>query len=335
LIGKMYKTFAIAAMVAAALAANARPREVYETAFAEHVNTYGLKFSNGAEFVQRLQIFADNMDMIEAHNSQNLSYQLGINKFSHLTQQEFSEMVHLGGVRKPNLRSSGVVHEAPADMSAVPSSKDWVAEGAVTEVKNQGSCGSCWSFSTTGALEGAIKISHGKLHSLSEQQLVSCDTTDLGCNGGWMDDAFDWVAGNKGLCTEEDYPYTSGAGKNSACKTGCTPVANSAPLSHTDVKAGDVNALMSAVAQQPVSIAIQANQPAFQSYKSGVLTGKCGQRLDHGVLAVGYGTWTDGTPYWKVKNSWGPDWGMDGYILIERSSADLCGVLDAASYPTV
>jgi len=324
-------------MIAAAIAANARPREVYETAFAEHVNKYGLTFKDGAEFVQRLQIFADNFDAIEAHNAQNLTYQLGINKFSHMTNQEFAEFVHLGGARRPNLRASDKVHAAPADMSAVPAAVDWVAQGAVTEVKNQGSCGSCWSFSTTGSLEGAHYIfKGGKLHSLSEQQLVSCDTTDLGCNGGWMDDAFDWVAKNGGLCTEDDYPYTSGAGKNAACKTGCTPVANTKVVSHTDVQAGSVDALASAVAQQPVSIAIQANQPAFQSYKTGVLTGKCGNRLDHGVLAVGYGTWTDGkTQYWKVKNSWGPDWGMDGYILIEKSSADLCGVLDAASYPTL
>jgi len=272
------------------------------------------------------------MDMIEAHNAQNASYQLGINKFSHMTNQEFSEFVHLGGVRKPNMRSSGAFHVASG---ATPASVDWTAAGAVSEVKNQGSCGSCWSFSTTGSLEAAIKIKYGTLTSLSEQQLVSCDTTDLGCNGGWMDDAFDWAAGNGGLCSEAAYPYTSGNGKNSACVKGCSPVAHSAPVSHTDVKAGDLNGLTSAVAQQPVSIAIQANQPAFQSYKSGVLTGKCGNRLDHGVLATGYGTWTDGTPYWKVKNSWGPDWGMDGYILIERSSADLCGVLDAASYPNV
>jgi cathepsin L len=187
-------------------------------------------------------------------------------------------------------------------------------------------------------MEGAYYVKNGKAipntsAGLSEQQLVSCDTTDLGCNGGWMDDAFDWAASNGGLCTEETYPYTSGTGTNGKCQTSCSVVAGTKPAGHTDVKAGDVNALTSAVAQQPVSIAIQANQAAFQSYTSGVITGRCGNRLDHGVLAVGYGTWTDGTPYWKVKNSWGTDWGMNGYVLIERSSADLCGVLDAASYP--
>jgi len=252
-----------------------------------------------------------------------------------MTQAEFAEAVHLGGVRTPSLRSnSGKVHAAPADASSLPASVDWVAAGAVTPVKNQGSCGSCWSFSTTGALEGAYKLKYGTLESFSEQQLVSCDDVDLGCNGGWMDDAFDWTAKNGGLCTEAAYPYTSGAGKNAACVTGCTANANVAPKSHTDVTANSVTALMSAVAQQPVSIAIQANQAAFQSYSSGVLTGRCGERLDHGVLAVGYGT-ENGVDYWLVKNSWGPDWGENGYIKIERSDADLCGVLLAASYPTL
>jgi len=257
-----------------------------------------------------------------------------------MTLEEFRDAVHLGAVRPPALRSSNAVHEAtPEALAAAPAAIDWVAQGKVTPVKNQGSCGSCWSFSATGAIEGAYLIKNGPFAStktgLSEQQLVSCDTTDLGCNGGWMDDAFDWTAKNGGLCTEESYPYASSTGTAPKCTTGCSVVAGTAPKSHTDVKAGDVNAMTTAVAQQPVSIAIQANQAAFQSYTSGVITGRCGNRLDHGVLAVGYGTWTDGTPYWKVKNSWGTDWGMDGYVLIEKSSADLCGVLDAASYPTL
>lgn len=225
---------------------------------------------------------------------------------------------------------------APADLKSLPSSVDWVSAGAVTPVKNQGSCGSCWTFSTTGSLEGAYFLKYGTLLSFSEQELVSCDTTDSGCNGGWMDTAFDWVKANGGITTEDQYPYSSGGGSSGACvSTGYTNVAKVAPSSYTDVTANSVSALMSAVAQQPVSIAIQANQVAFQSYSSGVLTGRCGTNLDHGVLVVGYGTYTDGTDYWKVKNSWGSTWGMDGYILIERSDADLCGVLDAASYPTL
>lgn len=172
--------------------------------------------------------------------------------------------------------------------------------------------------------------------SFSEQELVSCDTTDAGCNGGWMDDAFTYVKSNGGITTESQYPYTSGTtGSSGTCsKSGYTLVANAAPSSYSDVTVNSVSALMSAVAQQPVSIAIQANQVAFQSYTSGVLTGKCGTSLDHGVLAVGYGT-LNGVDYWKVKNSWGTTWGEAGYILIERSDDNLCGVLSAPSYPTL
>jgi len=328
----MSKVFAVLALVATVSAGNLRNREVYESAFADHVKQYNVQVKDGATFVKMLQTFADNFDMIESHNAGNSSYKMGLNKFSHLTLDEFHAEVNLGGIKRPAMRQNNAVHVASA---STPASVDWTTTSAVSPVKNQGSCGSCWSFSATGGIEGAYYKKTGAGTSLSEQQLVSCDKVDAACNGGWMDDAFAFAKKNGGLCTESAYPYTSGSGTVAACKTTCSNVANTAPSSWTDVTAGDLNGLTSAVAQQPVSVAIQANQAAFQSYKSGVLTGKCGQNLDHGVLAVGYGTWTDGTPYWKVKNSWGTDWGMDGYILIERSSSDLCGILDAASYPTI
>jgi len=260
-----------------------------------------------------------------------------LNQFSHLTFDEFKDTVRIGGLNIPNLRKNGAkVHTAPADASTLPTSVDWVSKGAVTGVKNQGSCGSCWSFSATGSLEGAHYLKYGTLLSFSEQHLVSCDKVDLGCNGGWMDDAFTWVQGNGGIATEDDYPYTSGSGTSAACDStkDAKKVAAVAPQSFTDVQTGSVTALQSAVAQQPVSIAIQANQLAFQSYSGGILTGRCGTRLDHGVLLVGYGT-ENGVDYWKVKNSWGTSWGEGGYIRIQRSSDDLCGVLDAPSYPNL
>jgi C1A family cysteine protease len=336
----MFKATTIAVAVAAVSAGNVHPREHYEKAFFEHITKYNLKLKDGAEFLRRLGVFADNFDLIEKHNSENHTYKFGLNKFSHLTYDEWIDEVKVGGTRLPNLRRNpeGALHTAPADLSSLPASVNWNTAGAVTPVKNQGNCGSCWSFSTTGSLEGAYQIKYGTLLSFSEQELVSCDTGggDAGCNGGWMDDAFTFVQKNGGLTTEDQYPYTSGdTGKSGTCQTsGYTNNPNVAPKSYTDVKTGDVNALMSAVAQQPVSIAIQANQPAFQHYSGGVLTGNCGQRLDHGVLAAGYGT-ENGVDYWYVKNSWGPDWGENGYIKIERSSADLCGVLDAPSYPNL
>jgi C1A family cysteine protease len=328
-------------MAAAALAANTRPIEFYEKEFFEHMVKFNLKFSNGAEFIKRLSIFAENLDKFEVHNADaTQTYKVGVNQFTHLTYDEFVAAANIGGTRIPNLRrnpSSPPLVAKPR--ASLPTSVDWRTKGAVTPVKNQGNCGSCWSFSATGALEGAYFNAHGSLESFSEQQLVSCDVDggDAGCNGGWMDDAFEYVKTQGGICSESSYAYTSGdTGKSGTCIKGCTPVSGSAPSTYVDVTAGSVDALMTAVAIQPVSIAIQANQLSFQSYKSGVLTGKCGQKLDHGVLAVGYGTdSSSGTDYWIVKNSWGDSWGEDGYIRIERSDADLCGVLDAASYPNI
>jgi len=312
-------------------------REKYEKEFFDWMEKHSIKFKNGAEFIHRLRVFADNYDMIEKHNSEKHTWTMGLNKFAHLTHSEFLDHVRIGGTHIPaaNLRRGAPgapMHKKSGDN---PASVDWEAAGAVTPVKNQGNCGSCWSFSTTGSIEGAYQIKYGTLESFSEQNLVSCDNTDAGCNGGWMDDAFEWMKGNGGICTEADYPYTSGdTGQSGSCAQNCTPNPNSAPQSYVDVTPNSVADMESAVALTPVSIAIQANQPAFQFYTGGVMTGKCGQRLDHGVLNVGYGT-QDGTDYWQVKNSWGPDWGLNGYILIEKSDADKCGVLDAGSYPVL
>ncbi len=215
----------------------------YEKEFFDHITKYQVDIKDGAEFIHRLQIFANNMEQIHKHNADTTqTYKLGQNQFTHLTFDEFVKAVNLKGINKPALRKNGgKVHTAPADLSALPTSVDWVSAGAVTGVKNQGSCGSCWSFSTTGALEGAYQIKYGNLQSFSEQQLVSCDTTDLGCNGGWMDDAFTWVQDNGGITTEAAYPYTSGNGTNAVCVSGQTLFTGTTPSSYTDVTAGSVS----------------------------------------------------------------------------------------------
>jgi len=337
----MFKTTAVATLATAA--ALQQGSNFYEGKFFDWMQEHKMTFKNGAEFAKRLAIFADNFDFIQEQNAQAQTYTLGTNEYSHLTHEEFLDQMHIGSLRPPMLRrSSETVHSAPKDMTAVPASWDWTAQSnVVTPVKNQGNCGSCWAFSAVSALEGAYGIKYGKqveTNGFSEQNLVSCDTTDAGCNGGWMDDAFAFVKSNGGIATQSGYPYTSGTtGQSGTCsQVKSSLVTAAAPKSFTDV-AANVDALTSAVYKQPVSIAIQANQRAFQSYKSGVITSGCGQRLDHGVINVGYGTYTDSakTPYWKVRNSWGPTWGMNGYVLIERSSADMCGVLDAASYPNL
>lgn len=214
-----------------------------------------------------------------------------------------------------------------ADEASLPAAVDWVSKGAVTAVKDQGQCGSCWSFSATGALEGANFIKSGSLVSLSEQQLVDCDKVSAGCGGGLMDNAFKYVQVH-GLAAEADYAYKAVAG---TCSPTGVALAPAQVRGLVDLPVGDEAALANAVAAQPVSVAIQADQLSFQFYKSGVLTGECGHQLDHGVLLVGYGV-DGGVPYWKIKNSWGAKWGEGGYIRIQKGVGK-CGVADAASFP--
>merc|ERR1711862_646427 len=199
---------------------------------------------------------------------------------------------------------------------------DWTTKGAVTPVKNQGQCGSCWSFSTTGGLEGAYQIASGNLVSMSEQQFVDCDHEDSGCGGGLMDRAFSFAQGNA-IATESSYPYQ---GVDGTCKSSfTTALPQGAVTGYTDV-GRSASALKSALNSHPVSVAIEADQAAFQQYTGGVITSGCGSQLDHGVLAVGY----DGDAI-KVKNSWGASWGVNGYV---QMNANQCGITQSASYPT-
>lgn len=280
-----------------------------------------------------------NDEYIDRINQANKPYRLAHNQFSGMDEFDFIQYVKNVEFM---YHSEPTISSYEFNKTALPPAVDW-RNTAVTPVKDQGQCGSCWSFSTTGALEGIYAIHTGKLLSFSEQQLVDCDNfkyggKDHGCNGGLMDNAFSWIQKNGGLCTEEAYPYISQTGETESCKTTCDLVPNSQIQSWVDVEPTD-QALVTAIYQQPVSIAIQADQRDFQLYESGVFTGKCGTTLDHGVLVVGYGT-ENNNDFYLVKNSWGTTWGDEGYIKLGRGSQynegqGQCGILLEASYPNL
>ncbi len=308
--------------------------------FQAWVTEHGKLYSGSTEFLYRADIYHQNLQRIAEHNAGNHTWTMAANKFADLTAEEFTARMRSGGVRGGAASAAAAAASSSLRGSgngSLPVSIDWSQLGAVTPVKNQQQCGSCWSFSTTGAVEGAWFIAKKQLVSLSEQQLIDCSTAqgNQGCNGGMMDYAFQYIITNGGITGEQEYPYTA-TGPN-ACAAAGKPVAATIS-SYTDVTPSSDAALMAALAKQPVSVAIEADQSSFQFYSGGVMTAACGTALDHGVLAVGYGT-ESGQDYYKVKNSWGSDWGMNGYILLGRGTAfapnGQCGILMDPSYPVV
>ncbi|KAJ0980141.1 hypothetical protein J5N97_008396 [Dioscorea zingiberensis] len=297
---------------------------------------YGRVYKDAVEKLHRLEIFKANLKLIESFNAADHKFKLGANQFADLTNEEFKAIYNGFKPSSKKLSTASSSSFRYENVSAAPASMDWRTKGAVTPVKDQGQCGCCWAFSAVAAMEGINKLSTGKLISLSEQELVDCDTAgeDQGCNGGLMDDAFEFIIKNKGLTTESNYPYQ---GTDDSCNSKKSANHAAAITGFEDVPANSEAALLKAVTNQPISVAIDAGGYAFQLYSSGVFTGDCGTDLDHGVTAVGYGTASDGTKYWLVKNSWGSSWGEKGYIRMERdvdAKEGLCGIAMQASYPT-
>lgn len=311
----------------------------YRHTWEEYKRLYGREYTD-VEEVKRYKIFEEKLMMIEIHNKkyvQNLtSYYMGVNQFSDMTHEEY---LSYNGLIKIDLgiKSQCKPMKAFSFMDLLtdvflPTEVDWRKKGLVTKIKDQGKCGSCWAFSTTGTIEGQYAKTGGKLLSLSEQQLVDCSTENKGCNGGLMDRALMYVKSD-GIETEVDYPYK---GMDGQCKYDKSKVAVNIG-GCVAVTARDEDALKEAVAMQgPISVAIDANHPSFQSYQGGIYDEEnCSTTLlDHGVLVVGYGT-ESGQDYWIVKNSWGTMWGDEGYIKMSRNKDNQCGIASEANYPTM
>lgn len=307
--------------------------------FVDFQERFNKKYASIEDLKERFEIFASNTRTIEIHNSDKTqNFTMSINHFTDLTEEEFKE-AYISGYIKYNSYGCKPFPSSNEMEINLSETIDWREKGAVTSVKDQGQCGSCWSFSSTGAAEGAWAISTGQLINLSEQQLVDCATGfkygSHGCSGGQMDGGFKYLIEN-GQCLDTEYPYTSGKTKTEGDCKSCNSVAKFGSCS--DVKSNDETVLKMAVSQQPVAVAIEADTRYFQFYSGGVLdSADCGTKLDHGVLVVGYGE-EYGKKFWLVKNSWSSNWGEDGYVKIARSDTagpGICGIAMEPSFINV
>nr|KYP43312.1 Fruit bromelain [Cajanus cajan] len=303
--------------------------KTHEQWMSKHQRSY----TDEAEKQKRFKIFMENLEYVEKfNNAENTSYKMGLNQFSDLTEQEFIAS-HTGFKISSLPVSDSSLNTIPLNLTGIPSNFDWRDKGVVTNVKNQGECACCWAFSTVGAIEGLVGIKTNKLISLSEQQLLDCDRTNNGCQGGFMVRAFKYIVDNGGIATENNYPYQ---GFQGTCQSGGKQLAVKIS-GFVNVPTNSEEYLLQAVVQQPVSVAVSINNN-FRSYREGVFAGPCGTVLNHAVTLIGYGTNNDGTKYWLIKNSWGETWGEKGYMRLQRESGEVggvCGIAKVASYPTL
>ncbi|GAB2222681.1 hypothetical protein Droror1_Dr00016804 [Drosera rotundifolia] len=311
-----------------------------EMMFARFVAEYGKEYGTREEYVKRMGIFARNVVRVGEHQAMDPTARHGVTEFMDLTEEEFERMYMGLGVEGVGVMAAevggGVGEGGEAEVEGFPESFDWREKGAVTEVKMQGVCGSCWAFSTTGAIEGANFIASGKLLNLSEQQLIDCDHVcdkkkktdcDSGCRGGLMTNAYKYLIEAGGLMEEKDYPYT---GKQGECKFNSSMVAVKV-VNFTTIPVDEKQIAAHLVHHGPLAVGL--NAVFMQTYIGGVSCPLiCGKRwVNHGVLLVGYGSKGfsilrfGNKPYWIIKNSWGAKWGESGYYRLCRGHG-MCGI---------
>lgn len=313
---------AVAFMTMAAATVDAQD---YDALFVQFKRDFNRQYASAAEEASRRVIFESNMRRADNLMKINPEAKFGMTDYTDVAAADFKKTHHNADF------SRVLAKRKPTDVAAAAGSKiDWRSKGAVTHVKNQASCGGCWSFSTTGNIEGQWQIAGNTLTSLSEQELLSCDLTggNMGCKGGLMDYAFEWLvsAKNGQIDTAASYPFVAGDGTSPSCQASGRTVG--ATISgHKDLPQSETKIAAQVYAHGPVSIGVDAS--SFQTYTGGILTNCQDVQLDHAVLIVGYDD-SNATPYWIIKNSWGVTWGEEGYIRVEKGT-NQCGLKNAAS----
>jgi len=327
--------FLVGAFAAARCASASHPKAVtedadpYLPAFEDFVRRFGKTYSD-AERPRRFAAFRANLDIIESRNSQNNSYKLGITAFADLTPEEFAAAYGAPAPVRPRLTAAAglpFLGVDPVRNLSLPESVDWRTKGAVASIKQQGQCGACWAFAGAAAIEGAWQIATGQLVSLSEQQIVDCSGklgTD-GCKGGSIEAGIQYSTQTK-LTNEASYPYQMKVG---TCKedNAMVMIPKGGVVGYKHVTSGSEQGLLEAVAQQPVAVAMDADSTLFALYKGGILSKDCGDKINHAIVVIGYGT-DKGQDYWLVRNSWGDEWGEGGYGRLARGKGveGECGI---------
>lgn len=307
---------------------------------------HGKDYGDPMEERYRMEVFERNKAMIKEHNKRYElgleTYKLGMNKFGDLTEEEFAaEFLNEDMSYMETDSMNGSAYLPPANLGVLPANVDWRSRGAVvTRVVNQGTCGACYAISAAGALESHIFLKGGNLVALSSQQIVDCSYNYIyknkGCKGGFLDKTFQYIK-DYGLLPEEEYPYIAKNDWRLGCRYNRAKVIGRS-AGYMNLPKGDEAALAVAVANAgPVAIGMQSKYSNLRFYKSGIhFSTRCDHKfIDHAMVVVGYGTSPDGGDYWLVKNSWGQEWGENGYVRMARNRDDNCGVASHAKYPLV